>query len=611
MSGYTLSVDYGTTCSVGVVSSGAGVEVLELGRSRYVPSLVLLGEDGRLVVGEAAVRQAALWPERVCATPKRFVGNPAILLGDSPVPVADAIAAVLAMLAGEAARRFGGAAPERLLLTHPAVWAEERRGVLRQAAGAAGLGEPELVSEPVAAAAHYANGSLASGDHVAVYDLGGGTFDAAVLRRTEGGGFEVAGRPGGDAELGGEDFDDQLRDLVEQRGAEIDPEGFEAAREAGRGGDRINFRREVRNAKESLSDYDTYTLSVPGVHDPVRVTRRELEQLLAPHIRRTVSLLASTIADAGLAPSDLAAIYLTGGSSRIPMVSTLIAQELELIPQTQDDPKAVVALGAVVAGASSLPVEQSFEGEREVEIRSGHAHQGAQHGELTLTTRRLAWKEHSGWVEGFDIQLEAISQIRAPTGRPGSGYPRQINVSLKDGSQVRVEVEPQLRDSWVTAIEEAVRNAATGEARGVDQPPPVRPMEAAAISETPPATPMVDATETVIKQARDALYWPGLDAPREEIRGTLTLTDQRLMFEQSRQDSWLDDPDIPLAHISGLSPHGQSEIWIWFELSRKRARELRVPRKSYEKFWVRPDEHKAWFHAIAEARQRAMHEMTS
>jgi actin-like ATPase involved in cell morphogenesis len=347
---YTLSIDYGTTYSVGVVASEAGTEVLELSRSRYLPSLVLIDPEGELLVGGSAVNQAGLYPDRVCATPKREVGKPAILLGGEAVKVHRAIAAVLERLGEEAARRFGGAPPQRLVLTHPALWAEERLGVLREAARAARLGEPELVPEPVAAAAHYADGSLAEGATVAVYDLGGGTFDAAVLRRLAGGGFEVAGRPGGDPNLGGEDFDNELRELVEEHAARIDPESFEAAREAdGAHRQWSAFRREVRQAKEALSEELKYPLAVPGVDDPVLVTRRELEALLEPHLRRTIEQLAATISDAGLAPNDLAAIYLTGGSSSIPMVSTLISQELGLTPQTWGDPKAVVALGAIAA----------------------------------------------------------------------------------------------------------------------------------------------------------------------------------------------------------------------------------------------------------------------
>ena len=86
-------------------------------------------------------------------------------------------------------------------------------------------------AEPVAAAAHYANGSLTPGAHVAVYDLGGGTFDVAVLRRHDTG-FEVRGVPGGDPNLGGEDFDEQLRERIEAHAADLDPDGYAAARDA-------------------------------------------------------------------------------------------------------------------------------------------------------------------------------------------------------------------------------------------------------------------------------------------------------------------------------------------------------------------------------------------
>ncbi len=348
MSGYVLSIDYGTTYSVAVVSSAAGVEILELNRSRYFPSLVLLGEDGELVVGRQAVNQAGLYPDRVCATPKREVGKRDIVLGGRAVPVSEAVAAVLRRLGQEAALRFDGAAPERVVLTHPAIWAEERLDVLREASRAAGLGDPELVPEPVAAAAHYVDGHRDEGMRVAVYDLGGGTFDVAVLRLVAGG-FEEAGRPGGDEHLGGEDFDQELRGVVEGYAAEIDPDGYEAARANGITREWAAFREELREAKEALSTDSRYSLVVPGVDDPVGVTRRELEELIEPQIRRTVDLLAGAISDAGMAPGDLAAIFLTGGSSRIPLVSSLITQELGVTPQTRDDPKAVVALGAVKA----------------------------------------------------------------------------------------------------------------------------------------------------------------------------------------------------------------------------------------------------------------------
>ena len=202
VSGYTLAVDYGTTFTVGVVAVDATVEILEFDHSRYLPSLVLLNEDDELVVGRPAQNQAGLLPERVAPTPKREIGKPALLLGGETVPVAKAVGAVLARVGEEAARRFDGVGPQRLVLTHPAAWAEERLDVLRAAAAAAGLPAPTLVPEPVAAAAHYANGSLTPGAHVAVYDLGGGTFDVAVLRRHDTG-FEVSRGAGRGPQPGG------------------------------------------------------------------------------------------------------------------------------------------------------------------------------------------------------------------------------------------------------------------------------------------------------------------------------------------------------------------------------------------------------------------------
>ena len=105
----------------------------------------------------------------------------------------------------------------------------------------------------------------------------------------------------------------------------------------------------MRDAKEALSDDLSCLLSVPGLDEPVRITRAELNTLIEGDLRRTVALLGQSIADADLAPTDLAAVYLTGGSSRIPLVSTLVAEALGVMPTTQGDPKAVVALGAVRA----------------------------------------------------------------------------------------------------------------------------------------------------------------------------------------------------------------------------------------------------------------------
>lgn len=149
--------------------------------------------------------------DRVERNIKRAVGTRMILLGGEAVLVVDIVAAILAVLVDEAVRQRGGDAPDRVVLTHPARWSEQRLSSLRESAVKAGIDTAtlHLVAEPVAAAALYSRMRSLHGDAVVVYDLGGGTFDTAVLRRT-GSNFEVIGPPNGDERIGGEAFDHLL-----------------------------------------------------------------------------------------------------------------------------------------------------------------------------------------------------------------------------------------------------------------------------------------------------------------------------------------------------------------------------------------------------------------
>ncbi len=154
-------------------------------------------------------------------TPKSRLGEEFIQLGDKQLRPVEIIAAILREVYNEAISLSGGEAPGEIRLTHPARWQKSRLDKLEQAAKLAGLPDPVFVPEPVAAAVHFASERLQDGEHVAVYDLGGGTLDTAVLKRT-GKTFEVVGRTGGDEELGGEDFDDLLyRHLGDQLGGEV------------------------------------------------------------------------------------------------------------------------------------------------------------------------------------------------------------------------------------------------------------------------------------------------------------------------------------------------------------------------------------------------------
>ena len=351
MSGWVLAIDFGTTSTAVAMAVGGRVELVEIDGAPRMPSMVFWrdgtgGHTGRLVLGEEADTLSSRAPWCLERTPKRRIGDEYLLLGEQQVRVTDAIGAILRKAAEEAVSRRGGQAPSVVRLTHPARWGAGSLDRLRQAARSAGFDAPEFVPEPVAAALHFANERLAVGEHVAVYDLGGGTFDTAVLRRTEDS-FEVVGAPGGNEDLGGEDFDDRL---YRHLGGQLDPEQWSKLRESReRSWSQANrvLLHEARRAKEILSKSPDYELYVPPPVDrDLHVTAEELNGLIAADLEGTVTELERTIRGAGLAPGDLAAIYLAGGSSRIPLVARLIQQRLGQLPDYLDDPKSVIVLGA-------------------------------------------------------------------------------------------------------------------------------------------------------------------------------------------------------------------------------------------------------------------------
>jgi hypothetical protein len=349
MTPWTLGIDFGTTFTVGAIGQEGGRRTIDIesdGSSR-MPSAVLLDEAGDLLVGQSALHQAPFHPDRFEATPKRTVGEGTLLLGDRLVTVTDAIAAVIGRVETEARRVAGGTAPSRTVLTHPADWGSARLDVLRDAADSAEFASIELVPEPVAAAFCMGGSTLRRGDHVAVYDFGGGTFDAAILRRTKEG-FEVVGPPGGRDPLGGEDIDNTIIDFLGSGPLGenpdwrkiVDPPDLQWRRNA------ANLRAEVRKAKEGLSGQKIWQLWVQGLEQEVQLEAETLNRLIAEDIAATVTILLETVSAAGLVPSDLAGIFLVGGSSRIPLVATEVWKRTEVKPIVEGDPKTVVALGA-------------------------------------------------------------------------------------------------------------------------------------------------------------------------------------------------------------------------------------------------------------------------
>ena len=205
---YTIGIDVGTTFTAAATSQDGRTEVATLGdRSDVIPSVAFLREDDVILVGHAAERRAVADATRVARAFKRRVGDPVPLwVGGRTVTPEALTAAIVRWVVDLVATREGGA-PTRTVLTCPASWGDHRRALLLGAAAEAGVGDAELLAEPVAAAMHYsAKHRLPDGATVGVYDLGGGTFDATIVRRV-GDGFETVGQPQGDDHIGGIDLD--------------------------------------------------------------------------------------------------------------------------------------------------------------------------------------------------------------------------------------------------------------------------------------------------------------------------------------------------------------------------------------------------------------------
>ena len=350
---YTLGVDLGTTYTAAAVRRGGRTEVVALGgRTSAVPSVVLMRTDQTLLTGEAAQRRAVLEPGRVAREFKRRLGDSTpILLGGSPWSAEALTGALLRSVVDHVSTREGGP-PAGLCLTHPANWGSFKTDLLRQSVELSGLGRRlgaavRLVSEPQAAATHYAvQQHVPPGAAVAVYDLGGGTFDAAVLRVGDDG-LAVVGHPEGVERLGGIDFDAAVfAHVVQALGrafADLDEDDPAAQAAVAR------LREECVQAKEALSADTDVAIPVllPGVTTEVRLTRGELEAMVRPALAASVESLRRAVSSAELQPADLHSVLLVGGSSRIPLVAQLVA-ELGRPVAVDAHPKDVVALGAAL-----------------------------------------------------------------------------------------------------------------------------------------------------------------------------------------------------------------------------------------------------------------------
>jgi hypothetical protein len=347
---YQLGIDFGTTCTAAAVRRAAGgaPEVVPLGgRGGAVSSVLHLARDGRVTVGEAAAGLAGIDPTRVVRELKRRVGHPEPVVLGGHAWTAEELAARLLRWVVDRVVEQEGAQPARIALAHPPSWAAHTLERLAAALGGQDLGVT-FVAEP-RAVAHAAAGAVAPGDTIAIHDLGGGRFDAAVLRRESApsGGFAILGVPETIGDLGGLDLDELVWQHV--RAGLVDDVPPVA-----------RVRRACTRAKETLSAENDVVVRIRRgeFRGAVRLDRTTFEKLIAPHVDRTVAALRRTIASAGLEPGQLSALLLVGGCARIPLVARAVSEQLDRVPTVHDAPD-LVARGAVLAltapGATADP----------------------------------------------------------------------------------------------------------------------------------------------------------------------------------------------------------------------------------------------------------------
>ena len=349
---YYLGVDIGTTYTAAAVWRDGRCDVASLGnRAPTIPSVVFLRDDGTVLVGEAAARRAASEPAGVAREFKRRVGDPTpVIVGGTPYS-ADALMARLLRAVVDLVVEAEGARPDGIAVTHPANWGPYKLDLLRQATRLADLDDVVTVSEPEAAAIHYASQSrVEPGAVIAVYDLGGGTFDAAVLRKTAAG-WDVLGTPEGIERLGGVDFDaavyHHVATAIGPALDELSPDDPAAVAAAAR------LRQECVDAKEALSADSDVSIPVllPKLQTEVRLTRSEYEQMVRPALADTITSLNRALRSAGVEPGDVTTVLLVGGSSRTPLVAELVSSALGRPVAVDAHPKYGVALGAAITAA--------------------------------------------------------------------------------------------------------------------------------------------------------------------------------------------------------------------------------------------------------------------
>lgn len=372
--GKIIGIDLGTTNScVSVMEGNDPVVIPNSEGGRTTPSVVAFTKSGERLVGQPAKRQAITNPKNTVSSIKRFMGRLynevdkersevpyEVVAGDANsarVKITDRlysppeISAMILQKMKKTAEDYLGQEVTEAVITVPAYFNDSQRQATKDAGEIAGLKVRRIINEPTAAALAYGLDKKTSDHTVAVYDLGGGTFDISILQLGDGV-FEVKST-NGDTHLGGDDFDQRLIDFLadefkKQEGIDLkkDPMALQRLKEAS------------EKAKVELSSSSSTDVNLPFItatqdgpkHMNINLSRSKFEQLIHDLVEKTRIPCEQAIKDAGISPSDINEVILVGGSTRIPMVQELVKKIFGKEPHKGVNPDEVVAIGAAIQG---------------------------------------------------------------------------------------------------------------------------------------------------------------------------------------------------------------------------------------------------------------------
>lgn len=344
-----IGIDLGTTYSeVAVLEHGRPVILADAQGKRLLPSVVGLGKQGQLLVGEAALNQYLLFPERTIKSVKRKMGTAETLkLGRQSYSPQEISAMILRVLKQRAEAHLGRPV-DKAVITVPAFFNDIQRQATKEAGEIAGLEVVRLLNEPTAASLVYES-DLDRSRTMMVYDLGGGTFDVSVVQIQQGVVEVVASH--GDNHLGGDDFDWELVELFAERIEELS--GCDVRRDVGVV---ARLLRAAMAAKHALSDQpfvqvrEEFLFEHRGkpFHFALELSRQEYEALISPYIDRTFDVLHIALQDAQLRVADIDEILLVGGVTRTPLIIERLEALFAKTPKATIDPDLCVAMGAAI-----------------------------------------------------------------------------------------------------------------------------------------------------------------------------------------------------------------------------------------------------------------------